>query len=90
MARQRIFDRPNPPRFWILLDEGVLHRPIGTPKAMYDQLLQIADLSMRSYVCVQVVPTSTGAYPGQSCSFHNASVQGEGDLLYMEAVEGVT
>jgi transcriptional regulator with XRE-family HTH domain len=90
VARQRIFDRPNPPNFWILLDEGVLHRPIGTPKTMYDQLLQIADLSMRSYVCVQIVPTSTGAYPGLSCSFHIASVQGKRDLLYMEAVEGVT
>jgi hypothetical protein len=90
MARQRIFDRPNPPNLWIVLDEAVLHRLIGTPKTMYDQLLQVADMSMRSYICVQVVPSSTGAHAGLSCSFHIASAQGKRDLLYMEAVEGVT
>jgi hypothetical protein len=57
---------------------------------MYDQLVQVADLSMRSFVCVQVVPSSTGAHAGLSCSFHIASVQGRRDVLYMEAVEGVT
>jgi Domain of unknown function (DUF5753)/Helix-turn-helix domain len=90
MARQRIFDRPNPPNLWIVLDEAVLHRLIGTPKTMYDQLLQVADMSMRSYICVQVVPSSTGAHAGLSCGFHIASAQGKRDLLYMEAVEGVT
>jgi hypothetical protein len=39
LARQRIFDRPNPPNFWIVLDKAVLHRLIGTSKTMYDQLL---------------------------------------------------
>jgi hypothetical protein len=90
MARQCILDRPNPPNLWIVLDEAVLHRLIGTPKTMYDQLLQVADMSMRSYICVQVVPSSTGAHAGLSCSFHIASAQGKRDLLYMEAVEGVT
>ena len=61
LARQSIFDRPDPPNLWIVLDEIVLHRLIGTPKTMYDQLLQVADMSMRSYMCVQVVPASSGA-----------------------------
>ena len=64
LARQSIFDRPDPPNLWIVLDEVVLHRLIGTPKTMYDQLLQVADMSMRSYICVQVVPASTGAHAG--------------------------
>ena len=50
LARQSIFDRPDPPNLWIVLDEIVLHRLIGTPKTMYDQLLQVADMSMRSYM----------------------------------------
>ena len=48
MARQRSFDRPDPPNLWIVLDEAVLHRLIGTPKITYDQLIKLADMSMRS------------------------------------------
>ena len=90
MARQCIFDRPDPPNLWIVLDEVVLHRLIGTPKTIYDQLIQLADMSMRSYICVQIVPADTGAHAGLAGSFDLASVQGKPDLLYMDAVEGVT
>jgi hypothetical protein len=48
LARQRVFDRPDSPNLWIVLDEVVLHRMIGTPKITYDQLIQLADMSMRS------------------------------------------
>ena len=57
---------------------------------MYDQLLQVADMSMRSYMCVQVVPASSGAHAGLAGSFYIASVRGKPDLLYMDAIEGVT
>ncbi len=90
MARQRIFDKPEPPNLWVVLDEFVLHRLIGTSKVTYDQLVHVADMSMRSYICVQVVPASTGAHVGLSGSFYVASVEGKPDVLYMDAVEGVT
>jgi hypothetical protein len=90
MARQRIFDRPDPPNLRIVLDEAVLHRLIGTPKITYDQLIQLADMSMRSCICVQIVPADTGAHAGLAGSFYLANVQGKPDLLYMDAVEGVT
>jgi hypothetical protein len=44
---QQIFDRDDPPHTSILLDEPVPRRLIGTPQIMHDQLLQVADLSMR-------------------------------------------
>ena len=90
LARQRIFDRPDPPSLWIVLGEFVLHRLIGTPKTTYDQLVQVADMSMRSYICVQVVPASTGAHAGLSGSFYIASTEGKPDVLYVDAVEGMT
>ena len=89
LARQRIFDRPDPPNLWIVLGEPVLHRLIGTPKTTYDQLVQVADMSMRSYICVQVVPASTGAHAGLSGSFYIASTAGKPDVLYVDAVEGM-
>ena len=90
LARQCIFDKPDPPNLWVVLDEFVLHRLIGTSKTTYDQLVHVADMSMRSYICVQVVPASTGAHAGLSGSFYIASVEGKPDVLYMDAVEGLT
>ena len=71
MARQRILDRPDPPNLWIVLDEAVLHRLIGTPEITYDQLIQLADMSMRSYICVQTgrpTPVRTRAWLARSIS----------------------
>ena len=90
LARQRIFDRPEPPNLWIVLDESVLHRLIGTPKTTYDQLVQVADMSMRSYICVQVVPASTGAHAGLGGGFMIASLDGKPDVLYIDAIEDQT
>ena len=38
-ARQGVLDRHDPPLFWVLLDENVLHREIGGAKIMRDQLV---------------------------------------------------
>jgi DNA-binding XRE family transcriptional regulator len=90
LARQAIFDKPGPPYLWVVLDESVLHRLIGTPKIMADQLAHLADMSERSYISVQVIPASVGAHAGLSCAFMVGSVDGEPDLLLVEAVEDQT
>ena len=48
IGRQAIFDKPEPPHLWVVLDEAVLHRLIGSPKVMYDQLTHLAEMSERS------------------------------------------
>jgi transcriptional regulator with XRE-family HTH domain len=90
LARQGIFDKPEPPHLWIVLDEAVLHRLIGTPKTTYDQLVHLADMSERSYISIQVVPASVGAHAGLACAFMIGSLDGEPDLLLFEAVEDQT
>ncbi len=57
---------------------------------MYDQLVQVADMSMRSYICVQVVPASTGAHVGLTGSFMIASRDGKPEIMHIDAVEGLT
>ena len=56
MDRQRIFDRPKPPSFWPVLDEGVLRRHIGGAKVMHDQLVHLADMGERASIKIQVIP----------------------------------
>ena len=90
MARQAIFDKPEPPNLWVVLDESMLHRLIGTPKVMFDQLTHLADMSERSYISIQVVPASVGAHAGLACAFMIGSLDGERDVLLIEAVEDQT
>ena len=60
LSRQVILDRKDPPLLWVLLDEGVLHRPVGTPAVMHAQLLRLAELCDAPYVSLQVIPFSAG------------------------------
>jgi DNA-binding XRE family transcriptional regulator len=90
LARQAIFDKPVAPHLWVVLDESVLHRLIGTPKTMHDQLAQLADLSERPYISIQVIPASAGAHAGLACAFLIGSTDSEPDLLLIEAIEDET
>jgi transcriptional regulator with XRE-family HTH domain len=90
IGRQRIFDKPDRPNLLVVLDEAVLHRLIGTPKITYDQLVQTVDMSMRSFISVQVVPAGTGAHAGLDGAFTIASVDGKPDIMHIDAVEGLT
>jgi transcriptional regulator with XRE-family HTH domain len=83
MERQSIFDRPDPPSVWVIVDEGVLCRCIGSAKIMYDQLAHLADLAGRPKVTVQVVPAEVGAHVGLQGAFAIASAEGVG-TVYLE------
>jgi transcriptional regulator with XRE-family HTH domain len=91
LERAVILDRADPPDVVALIDELVLHRLIGSPEIMHEQLVHIADLAGRPYVCVQVVPTAVGATAGLSGAVNLASGDGSPDVLHTDAVpEGHT
>jgi transcriptional regulator with XRE-family HTH domain len=90
LARQRIFDRADPPEVVAVIDEHVLHRLIGSHETVYEQLLHVADLAGRPYVCVQVVPADVGATAGLAGEICLASGDGA-DVLHTDAApEGHT
>jgi transcriptional regulator with XRE-family HTH domain len=90
LARQAIFEKPDPPDVVVVLDEAVLRRLVGSPQVMYEQLTQIADLSGRPYISVQVVPADNGANAGLGGALNIASGDGTPDVVHMDAVEGQT
>jgi hypothetical protein len=91
LERAMILDRRDPPDVVALIDELVLHRLIGSPEIMHDQLTHVADIAQRPYVCVQVVPTAVGATAGLSGAVNLASGDGSPDVLHTDAVpEGHT
>ena len=85
LARQQVLDRdePPPPLLWVLLDEHVLTRQIGSAKVMHDQLTHLAALARRPNITVQVIP-GLGAHPGLLGAFAVAELTGLPAIVYLE------
>jgi transcriptional regulator with XRE-family HTH domain len=56
MERQKILQRSRPPTLWLVVDESVLHRPVGSPAVMMDQLNYLRELGETSRISLQVLP----------------------------------
>lgn len=55
--------------YWVVLNEAVLLRPIGSQEIMNDQLRHMIELSNLSNVTIQVLPFAAGAHPAMDGSF---------------------
>ncbi|GAB3485668.1 helix-turn-helix protein [Amycolatopsis cihanbeyliensis] len=56
MRRQKLLVRPNAPRLWAIIDESVLHRPIGGEEILRAQIDTLLELTSLPNISVQVVP----------------------------------
>lgn len=90
LEQQAVFDRAGPPHTVVVLDETVLHRLIGSQQVTHDALVQVAEMSRRPYLVVQVIPATNGANAGLGGAFDIASADGMPDTLRMESVEDQT
>ena len=84
MERQAILARDKPPMLWVILDEGVLRRPVGGTWVMKDQLRRLADRARRAAVVLQVIPLSAGAHQGISGDFVLAEFDGAAPVVYQD------
>jgi transcriptional regulator with XRE-family HTH domain len=65
MDRQAILIRDDsPPKFDLVLDEDVLHRPLATSDVMTEQLDHLIKMSELPNVTLRVVPRAVGPHPG--------------------------
>lgn len=89
LERQKILARDNPPPLWTVLDEGVLHRGVGGPDIMRDQLAALLTASEHRNVSIQVVPKGAyvtgGAIAGLEGGFFIASAEGSLDSVFVES-----
>ncbi len=89
LARQVVLDREDPPAplLWVLLDEGVLNRPVAGRDTMREQLLYLAEMP-RANVTIQVVPYAAGGHSGLLGAFVIADLDDSGAIVYMEDASG--
>jgi transcriptional regulator with XRE-family HTH domain len=64
MERQAILEKDRPPTLWVVLDEGILRRPVGGTYVMREQLGRLAEAARRPNVVIQLIPASVGAHQG--------------------------
>jgi transcriptional regulator with XRE-family HTH domain len=86
LSRQAILDRADPPSVVIVLDELALHRLIGTPEIMREQLERLLELSKRPNIHIHILPTRTGANAGLGGPIHLATGIGSPEVLLVGAL----
>ncbi|GAA3214238.1 helix-turn-helix domain-containing protein [Nonomuraea helvata] len=85
MERQSILRRATPPMLWVVLDEGILHRPIGNTAVMSAQLDQLIELALAPRITLQILPFNAYSTPGLLGGFAIAQTQGAPDTAYIES-----
>jgi transcriptional regulator with XRE-family HTH domain len=93
MERQHVLTRPDPPppRFTVVLGEGVLRRPVGGREVMLRQLEALMRLPQdRANVTIQVLPFDAGVHPSMVGPFTMLSFPDPDDLglVILESAAG--
>lgn len=88
MARQTVLTRKVPPRMHVLLDEGVIDRPVGDAGIMREQLGRLLEVSALPGVNLRIIPRKIGYHRGLAGAFKIMTCRPEGDVAYTEASEG--
>ena len=69
LGRQALLTQEDPVKFWCVLDEAALRRPVGGREVMRCQLEHLVRESARPNVTLQVLPMAAGEHPGMEGSF---------------------
>ncbi|GII22377.1 transcriptional regulator [Planosporangium mesophilum] len=89
MQRQTVLARPGAPRLWAVIDESVLHRPIGGRDVMLAQVECLLELTRKPQVTLQVVPFRLSGYAAEgSFTMLRFSEPELPDLVYIEHLIG--
>jgi transcriptional regulator with XRE-family HTH domain len=86
LARQQLLVDPDPPRYWAVIDEAVLCRPVGGDVVMYEQLQALLERAALPNVTIQVIPFSAGAHAGMEGPFliFGFPEQADPDVVYID------
>ena len=76
------------PTVHAVLDEGVLHRQVGSPEITRGQLTRLAELSTAPHITIQILPFSAGALSAAiGGGFVVLGLDPDPSLVYLESYE---
>ncbi|MFF9867260.1 helix-turn-helix domain-containing protein [Streptomyces sp. NPDC013953] len=91
MARQALLTRQDAPKFWVIMDETVLRRPVGgSPAVMRAQIDRLLEATALPNVTLQIAEFATGHHPGTYGPFvlFRFAVPELPDMVYSEYLTG--
>ncbi|MGW7419079.1 helix-turn-helix domain-containing protein [Streptomyces sp. NPDC054813] len=69
LRRQSLLEREDAPTLWVVMEEAVLHRAVGSPEVMREQIERLLDVSQLAHVSLDIVPFAAGAHVGACAPF---------------------
>jgi hypothetical protein len=83
---------PAPLGFVGLIDEGVLHRQVGSPAVMADQLARLSEVAALPHVVIRILPFSAGVLRVHGGDFSILEIPAElgSDIVYIESHSGTS
>ena len=84
LARQRVFEKQEPPVFWAVLSEAALHLEIGDNKVMREQLHHLLSFENDPLVNIQILPFSAGPHAGLQGAFDLYRFESDPAIVYTE------
>jgi transcriptional regulator with XRE-family HTH domain len=89
LQRQRILRRPDAPTLWAVLDEAVLHRPIGGEDVLTAQIDHLLEMAALPSVVLQILPWNLSGYAAEHAFTMLRFAEPElPDLVYLEEHTG--
>ncbi|KAA5824675.1 helix-turn-helix transcriptional regulator [Saccharopolyspora hirsuta] len=89
MKRQKLLARPDAPRLWAVIDESVLHRPIGGIAVMRAQIDHLLEMTKQPNIALQVVPFALSGYAAEGSFTILRFAEPElPDVVYLEHLSG--
>ncbi|MEU8708454.1 helix-turn-helix transcriptional regulator [Streptomyces sp. NPDC048565] len=69
LRRQSLLEREDAPTLWVVMEEAVLHRVVGGPQVMREQVERLLDVCELAHVSLDIVPFTAGAHVGACAPF---------------------
>ncbi|WP_030325076.1 helix-turn-helix domain-containing protein [Streptomyces sp. NRRL B-3229] len=90
LRRQGLLERPDAPTLWVVMEEAVLHRVVGGPEVMREQIERLLEVAELEHVSVDVVPFTAGAHVGACAPFTCFRFEEPElpDIVYTEVLSG--
>jgi transcriptional regulator with XRE-family HTH domain len=89
LQRQKILHRPGAPKLWAVIDESVLHRPVGGRAVLRAQLEHLLEITREPHITVQVLPYALSGYAAEGAftvlRFGEPELP---DIVYIEHLAG--
>lgn len=88
MQRQDVLNRPRPLHLWVILDQAVLKRVVGSCEVMAAQIDHLITQSQRPNVDLQVLPLEAGAHAAGLGHFVTLQAGNTLGAVYVEMLGG--